>query len=69
MMGLPGMSPNYLIGIWAAQTLDIRDHRAMRLASALHNASYSAIRLHDGDALLFTLNQTPHLEPALRTLR
>jgi len=49
------------IGIWAALSLDVEDHRAMRLAAVLHNASYSLLRLRAGELRLHTLNAVPHL--------
>jgi broad specificity phosphatase PhoE len=57
------------IGIWAARSLGIHDHRAMRQAGVLHNASFSTMRLRDGDAMLQSLNQVPHLPADLHTLR
>jgi broad specificity phosphatase PhoE len=58
------------IGIWAALSLDVEDHRAMRLAGVLHNASYSVMRLRKGQLRLHTFNAIPHLtDPALCTYR
>ncbi len=58
------------IGIWTALAMEIHDHRAMRLAGVLHNASYTLLRLHDGQLRLHSFNGVPHLdEAALRTYR
>ena len=57
------------IGIWAALGLDVEDHRAMRLAGVLHNASYTVIRLRGEQLRLHTFNAVPHLEPSLCTYR
>jgi broad specificity phosphatase PhoE len=57
------------IGIWAALGMDIDDHRAMRLAGVLQNASYTVMRLRGEQLRLHTFNAVPHLEPALRTYR
>ncbi len=58
------------IGIQAALTLDIEDHRAFRVAAVLNNASYSVLRLRHGKSQLLTLNAIPHLtEPGLATHR
>lgn len=58
------------IGIWAALAMDIHDERAMRLAGVLHNASFTLLRIQDGNVRLHSLNAVPHLpEPALRTYR
>lgn len=58
------------IGIWAALSLDVEDHRAMRLAGVLHNASYSVMRLRRGQLRLHAFNAIPHLtDPALCTYR
>ncbi len=58
------------IGIWTALSMEIHDERAMRLAGALHNASWTVLRLQNGDLRLQTFNAIPHLgEPELRTYR
>jgi broad specificity phosphatase PhoE len=58
------------IGIWTALTMDIEDHRAMKLAGVVQNASYTVIRLHDEQLRLHTFNAVPHLTaPELRTYR
>ena len=49
------------IGIWAALSLDVEDHRAMRLAGVLHNASYTVMRLRPGQLRLHAFNAIPHL--------
>jgi len=58
------------IAIWAGLSLEIFDERLMRLAGVLHNASYSVVRLRNGQLRLFTFNAVPHLAaPGLRTHR
>jgi len=58
------------IGIWAGLSLDVEDHRAMRLAGVLHNASYSVMRLRPDQLRLHTFNSIPHLtDPELHTYR
>jgi len=58
------------IGIWTALSMEIHDERAMRLAGALHNTSYTVLRLHEDDLRLHSFNAIPHLsEPELRTYR
>lgn len=58
------------IAIWAGLSLEIFDDRLMRLAGVLNNASYSTVRLREGQLRLFTFNAIPHLAaPGLRTHR
>jgi broad specificity phosphatase PhoE len=58
------------IGVWTALSMDIEDHRAMRLAGVVQNASFTVIRLHDEQLRLHTFNAVPHLtRPELRTHR
>jgi broad specificity phosphatase PhoE len=57
------------IGIWAALGMDVDDHRAMRLAGVLMNASYTVMRLRGEQLRLHAFNAVPHLEPELRTYR
>lgn len=58
------------IGIWTAMAMDIHDERALRLAGVLRNASYTTLRLRDGQVRLDSFNAIPHLaEPELRTYR
>ena len=58
------------IGIWTALAMEIHDARAMRLAGVLHNASFTLMRLHEGQLRLHSFNGIPHLgEPGLRTYR
>ncbi len=58
------------IGIWTALAMDIHDARALRLAGALHNASCTVLRLHEGELRLHSFNTIPHLsDPELRTYR
>jgi broad specificity phosphatase PhoE len=49
------------IGIWTALSLDVADHRALRLAGVLHNASYTTMRLNGEHLRLHAFNATPHL--------
>lgn len=58
------------IGVWAALAMDIHDERAMRLAGVLHNASFTLLRVQDGNLRLHSFNAVPHLgDAALRTYR
>ncbi len=57
------------IGIWAALGLDVEDHRAMRLAGVLHNASYTMMRLRPDQLRLHSFNAVPHLAGDLLTWR
>lgn len=57
------------IGIWAALGLDVEDHRAMRLAGVLHNASFTVMRLRPDQLRLHAFNAVPHLEGELLTYR
>ena len=58
------------IGIWTAMAMDIHDERALRLAGVLRNASFTTIRLRDGQVRLDSFNAIPHLvKPELRTYR
>lgn len=58
------------IGIWTAAAMDIEDGRAMRLAGVLRNASYTVLRLRDGQLRLDSFNAIPHLtQLELRTYR
>ncbi|MES1257449.1 MAG: histidine phosphatase family protein [Acidobacteriota bacterium] len=57
------------IGIWAALGMDVEDHRAMRLAGVLMNASISMVRLREDQIRLHMFNGVPHLEPELWTHR
>jgi len=58
------------IAVWAGLSLEITDDRLMRLAGVLYNASYSVMRLREGQIRLFTFNAVPHLgAPGLRTHR
>ena len=67
------LSPSELSAIlpdWAGLSLDVEDHRAMRLAGVLHNASYSVMRLRPDQLRLHTFNSIPHLtHPELHTYR
>jgi len=58
------------IGVWTALTMEIADHRAMKLAGVVQNTAFTVIRLHDEQVRLHTFNATPHLNsPELRTYR
>ena len=58
------------IGIWTAMAMEVYDERALRLAGVLRNASYTALRLRDGQVRLDSFNAIPHLaRPELRTFR
>ena len=58
------------IGIFAARTMDVTDERVMKLAGAVHNASYTVVRVDADDCRLHTFNAVPHLRtPDLRTYR
>ena len=57
------------IGIWAALSLDVDDHRAMRLAGVLMNASYTVMRLRGEQLRLHTFNAVPNFEPGLCSYR
>jgi broad specificity phosphatase PhoE len=58
------------IGVCAAQTLEIADGRAMRLAAVLWNCSISTLRVRPDEIRLFSFNTTPHLsEASLKTFR
>jgi broad specificity phosphatase PhoE len=58
------------VAIWSGLSLEISDGRVMRLAGAVYNASYTIMRLREGQLRLFTFNAVPHLAaPGLRTHR
>jgi broad specificity phosphatase PhoE len=58
------------VAIWSGLALDISDERVMRLAGVLYNASYTILRLRNGQFRLFTFNAAPHLAaPGLYTHR
>lgn len=58
------------IAIWAGLALDIFDERLMRLAGVLYNASYTILRLREGQLRLFTFNAALDLTTAeMRTHR
>ncbi|HXJ42862.1 MAG TPA: histidine phosphatase family protein [Bryobacteraceae bacterium] len=57
------------IGIWAALGLDVEDHRAMRLAGVLHNASFTVMRLRHDQLRLHAFNAVPHLAADLLSYR
>ena len=49
------------VAIWSGLSLEIFDDRIMRLAGVLYNASYTVLRLREGQLRLFTFNGVPHL--------
>ena len=58
------------LAIWTGLSLEISDHRIMRLAGAVYNASYTILRLRKQQLRLFTFNAVPHLAaPGLSTHR
>jgi len=58
------------IGIWTAMAMEVYDERALRLAGVMRNASYTVLRLRDGQVRLDSFNAIPHLgKPELRTYR
>jgi broad specificity phosphatase PhoE len=57
------------IGIWTAQTMDIVDDRAWRLAGALQNTSCTVVRVAQEQIRLHSFNVLSHLSPELRTYR
>jgi hypothetical protein len=58
------------IGVWTALSMDIHDHRALKLAGVMQNTAYTVIRLHGSELRLHTFNAVPHLPDAeLRTHR
>ena len=58
------------IAIWTGMSLEICDGRLMQLAGVLYNASYTVMRLRDGQLRLFTFNAATHLSgTGLRTHR
>ena len=57
------------IGVWTGLAMGVGDGRVMRLAGALHNTSYTLMRLRGGDLRLDSFNAIPHLSRELRTYR
>lgn len=58
------------IGVWTALSMEIEDHRAMKLAGVVKNTAYTVIRLHGDTLRLDAFNAVPHLSTAdLRTYR
>jgi broad specificity phosphatase PhoE len=58
------------VAIWTGLSLQILDERVMQLAGVLYNASYTVMRLREGQLRLFTFNAAPHLATdGLRTHR
>jgi hypothetical protein len=50
--------------------MDVHDKRALRLAGVLRNASYTMLRLREGQVRLDSFNLIPHLKTEeLRTYR
>jgi broad specificity phosphatase PhoE len=58
------------VAVWAALSMEIHDERAMRLAGALHNASYTVVKVVGEEVRLHSFNGVPHLgSTELRTFR
>jgi Histidine phosphatase superfamily (branch 1) len=58
------------VAIWTGLSFQIRDERVMQLGGVLYNASYTVLRLREGQLRLFTFNAAPHLATdGLRTYR
>jgi broad specificity phosphatase PhoE len=58
------------VAIWTGLSLQILDERVMQLAGVLYNASYTILRLREGQLRLFTFNAAPHVATeGLRTHR
>lgn len=58
------------IGVWTALSMDVEDHRAMKLAGVVQNTAFTVIRLHGSELRLHAFNAVPHLPSAeLRTHR
>ncbi len=58
------------VGIWTALSMEIEDHRAMKLAAVVQNTAYTVIRLLGDGVRLHAFNAVPHLgSPELRTHR
>jgi broad specificity phosphatase PhoE len=49
------------VAIWTGLSLQIPDEGVMLLAGVLYNASYTVLRLREGQLRLFTFNAAPHL--------
>ncbi len=56
-------------GIWCGNAFSLEPRQMLRIAAVLYNSSFSTLRLRSDDLMLFSLNQTPHLAPAMRTFR
>jgi broad specificity phosphatase PhoE len=56
-------------GIWCGNAFGLPPRDMLRIAAVLYNSSFSTLRLRPHDLTLQSLNQTPHLDPALRTYR
>jgi broad specificity phosphatase PhoE len=58
------------IGVWTALSMEVEDHRAMKLAGVIQNTAFTVIRLHGSELRLHAFNAVPHLpSPELRTHR
>lgn len=58
------------IAVWTGLALQISDEQVMRLAGALYNASYTVLRLRQGELRLLTFNAACHLaDRGVRTRR
>jgi len=56
-------------GIWCGNAFNLQPRDMLRIAAVLFNSSFSTLRLRPHELTLQSLNQTPHLDPALRTYR
>ncbi|MFN0171729.1 MAG: histidine phosphatase family protein [Bryobacteraceae bacterium] len=56
-------------GIWCGNAFSLEPRQMLRIAAVLYNTSFSTLRLRKDDLMLFSLNQTPHLDPGMRTFR
>ena len=58
------------VSIWAGMSLEIADHRVLRLAAVLYNSAFTILRMNGEQLRLFAFNGISHLAtPELRTHR
>ena len=58
------------VSIWAGMSLEIADHRVMRLAAVLYNSAFTILRMNGEQLRLYAFNGISHLTvPELRTHR
>ncbi len=58
------------IGLSVARAVGLANGKFLRLVESLYNASWSVLRVREGEPYLFSFNQIPHLtEGSLRTFR